>query len=336
MNRYSVYCKEKSFVLAVAPSFIEGLQAFNDLSVILIDADEVIKGAEYEQIRSFILKAKQSFELSECKASGQLQLTDEEYERLIAKIGELQRQRENKETEHKNLSDELASNQRMLQSYRQSLENARSHLASTQKTLNEIRARMEHDEAVRNAGIGLMFIPIVGPIIGECPNLIFSSSLTSTLYLNNATGAKNQAESEVQCWVGRVESTSRDLSNCETKVKEKMTEISNVKMNLEEIEKVKQELSRQRSSVAAIQEKLRAAVRVLGKLTGTASVAEAQTRKFVFLEPIMVILQEIHDIVAGISEKVQYLLCHETGVKNTIDCFEQNSKKLKALCDKNC
>ncbi|XP_048865294.1 LOW QUALITY PROTEIN: uncharacterized protein LOC125739334 [Brienomyrus brachyistius] len=282
---------------------------------------------KYDELRSLIIKGKDNFVEAEQRASGILGSIDKECEELTQQKGKLQRQRY-KKTECQNLQDQLASQQNILLEHQRSLANANTHLQATQAKVNEMHRRMEHDEAVRNAGIGLMFIPFVGTIIGATLVGVYQTDL------DNATDAKNQAESEVHNWEGQVASSSRGVSDCQTQINQKTQEISQANTSLEVLRRTIEDVTQQRLDIADVQEKFRNAVRVLTNLAGIATVGEVQTRKFILFEPLMTVLQEIFKCVLQMSDKKGHLQCVETALNPIQSAFEENVRKMKALCDK--
>nr|XP_023655906.1 uncharacterized protein LOC111837793 [Paramormyrops kingsleyae] len=322
-----VKLSEETFVMNVIPLLKEGILCFNNISVIIF-TNEGNTNNKYDELRSLIIKGKDNFVQAEQRASGILASIDKEYEELTQQKGKLQRQQDDKKTEYKNLQDQLASQRNILLERQRSLANANTYLQATQAKVNEMRRRMEHDEAVRNAGIGLMFIPFVGTIIGATLIGVYQTDL------NNATDAKNRAQSEVHNWEREVASSSQGVSDCQTKINQKTQEISQVNTSVEVLGRTIEDVTKQRFVIADIQEKFRNAVRVLTNLAGIAKVGEIQTRKFILFEPLMTVLEEIFKCVLQTSEKKGQLQSVETTLKPIQSAFEENVRKMKALCDK--
>ncbi|XP_023697211.2 uncharacterized protein [Paramormyrops kingsleyae] len=317
--------KEEMFVVTVIPLLKEGILCFNNLSVVVFTNEGKTEN-KYDELRSLIVKGKDNFVQAEQRASGILASIDKESEELTQQKGKLQRQQDDKKTEYKNLQDQLASQKNILQEHQKSLENANTYLQATKAKVDEMRRRMENDEAVRNTGIGLMFIPCVGTIIGATLVGVYQTDL------NNANDAKNQAQNEVYNWERQVASSSQGVSDCQTKVNQKTQEISEVNTCLESLQRTIEDITQQRFVIADIQEKFRNAVRVLTDIAGIAKVGEAQTRKFILFEPLMTVLEEIFKCVLQMSEKKGQLQSIETTLKPIQSAFVENVTKMKALC----
>ncbi|XP_048865286.1 uncharacterized protein LOC125739325 [Brienomyrus brachyistius] len=326
-QKVSLSNKEEVFVVNVIPLLKDGILCFNDLSVIVFTNKGNMKN-KHDELRSLIIKGKDNFVEAEQRASGILGSIDKECEELTQQKGKLQRQQDDKKTECKNLQDQLASQQNILLEHQRSLANANTHLQATQAKVNEMRRRMEHDEAVRNAGIGLMFVPCAGPIVGATLIGVYQTDM------NNANDAKNQAQSEVHNWERQVASSSLGVSDCQTKINQKTQEISQANTSLDVLRRTIEDVTQQRLDIADVQEKFRNAVRVLTDLAGIAKVGEVQTRKFILFEPLMTVLQEIFKCVLQMSDKKGHLQCVETTLKPIQSAFEENVRKMKALCDK--
>uniref|UniRef100_A0A3B3S813 Uncharacterized protein n=1 Tax=Paramormyrops kingsleyae TaxID=1676925 RepID=A0A3B3S813_9TELE len=324
-HELSLSNKEEMFVVGIIPLLKEGILCFNNLSASVFTNEGNINNG-YDELRHLISNVKDNFAQAEQRASGILASLDKESEELTQQKGKLQRQQNDKKTECKNLQDQLARQQNMLQEIQRLLANANEHLEKTKETVEEMQSRMDHDVAVRNTGIGLMFIPIIGTIIATLIGVYQTD-------LNNATEAKTQAESEVQSWEGEVARTSQSVSDCETEINQKTQEISQVNTSLEVLERTIEDVTKQRFVLADVQEKIRNAVRVLTDLAGIAKVGEIQTRKVILFEPLMTVVEETFKCILQMSEKGQ-LQCVETTLKPIQSAFEENVRKMKALCDK--
>lgn len=147
-----------------------GLHSFNNISEMLlsIDADIVLPGCPtFRDVRSEIENMKQQMEESEQIATKELQCVDEETEHLTAEQSLLAEQKKQRESELERLKTQLESYRSSLKSYTEALEAERRNLRSAEDTLDDMRRKRDEAEAVRNAGIGIMFIPIVGWIAGK-------------------------------------------------------------------------------------------------------------------------------------------------------------------------
>lgn len=147
-----------------------GLQSFNDVSEILlrVHADVVLPDSQaFRDIRRRVVNMKQQMESSECIAAGELEALDRRTELLTAEQGRLERKKKDEELELDNLQKQLDSNRSTLKNYEEALSTQRRNLESAEETLENMKKKRDDAEVMRNVGIGVSFIPIIGWIVGE-------------------------------------------------------------------------------------------------------------------------------------------------------------------------
>uniref|UniRef100_A0A3B3HBF2 Uncharacterized protein n=1 Tax=Oryzias latipes TaxID=8090 RepID=A0A3B3HBF2_ORYLA len=219
-----------------------------------MNSDIVLPGCQtFDNIRQEIQDMKQHLEESEQIAVGELQPLDEEIESLTAEQSSLEEQRKRREGELKDLTLELESLRSSLQSYNEALRTEKRNLQSAETTLCNMRRKRDEAETIRNVGVGLLLIPIVGLIPGKKFNMEYFSLITS-----KRVDIARKANRRIR----------------ETRLK-------------------LQSVSVTRSTVADFQSKTRRAVHQLGLLCGVGSVAELQTRRLILLEPVLNVMEEM-------------------------------------------
>ncbi|XP_050924580.1 uncharacterized protein LOC108873624 isoform X2 [Lates calcarifer] len=185
----------KELAQAVIGPLKRGLCSFNNVSQMLlsIDADIVLPGCPtFRDVRSEIVNMKQQMEESEQVATNKLHCLDEETERLTAEQSLLAEQKKQRESELKNLKTQLESYRSSLKSYTEALETERRNLRSAEDTLDGLRKRRDNAETVRNVGIGVSFIPIVGWVVG--PAMIVGGAIE----MSEVSDAVDRAKKEVE------------------------------------------------------------------------------------------------------------------------------------------
>ncbi|XP_036374388.1 uncharacterized protein LOC118770730 [Megalops cyprinoides] len=212
-----------------------------------------------------------------------------------------------------------------LETYRQSLADAQRNAESARNNLNGLRRKQQESEAVRNAGIGIMFIPIIGTIIGA---VMVGVSQTD---LDNAKWAAERAENELRNWQGQVNSYDTKLREKQWQKQQRKSEIEYCQQTLGQIEWSLQDVNQQRTIIARVQEKLRSAVNILGTLAGRASVAETQTRRIVLLAPVVNILGEIIKLTLQIAGNKKYQILSQPCVRDAIQSLQEIYKKVSAI-----
>lgn len=146
--------------------------------------------------------------------------------------------------------------------------------------------------------------------------------------LDQASWAAEQAEQEVDAFESQVNSMKWHLSNAERQISQVRGEISQVQSDLELLLQDLRSVKHQRTKLANFQSQMRNAVNLLGRLAGTASVVEVQTRVFVLLGPVISVLENVTDLAGQITQRS--LLCDPT-LRGLISALQQNHHKLRAV-----
>ncbi|XP_058865749.1 uncharacterized protein LOC131707326 [Acipenser ruthenus] len=282
---------------------------------------------DYKKIRSMIEEATQSVLKAETVSKYQLAKVDEKYLVLTTQKSYLEREQTNKITELTNLKTRLASHNENLVTSRHALEKAYQHEQTAQQDLDNARAKYCEEEQKRNIGIGLMFIPIIGPIIG---GTMIGISQTA---MNNAADVTRHAEAAVSQWRSEVSNFSNAVARCSDLVNGKQNEISSTSSRSQEIDCTLQQLSQKRTATAEVQKKLRDATHFLSTLAGRVQVSEVQTRSVLFFDPLITILEDISQHIDQLSGNEEYQLLYQQDSKPMIDRLKENNPKLKAICN---
>ncbi|KAI1883872.1 hypothetical protein AGOR_G00236510 [Albula goreensis] len=317
----SVQQQKQDFLQAVIPSLKDGIENFKVLASILLKDSS----PDIQNVQQVILKGKQSLEQSEAAASKELSKVDEYTLSLTVRKGELDKEKGTKEADLANLKTHMKFIYDSLENYKIALQDAKHTLSSNQKNLEYIQRKKAEDEAVRNAGIGVMFIPIIGPIIG---GVMIGVSQTD---LDNAAWAEQEARKEVARCEAEAFRYSRLLKEKHEQKEWERQEINKCNETLQQIDRSLTEVAKQRSNIARMQEKMRSAVNILGTLAGRAKVAETQTRYIVALVPVIHILGEIMKLLLEITGKEKYQLLNDPHVQAIIESLQDISKKLSAV-----
>ncbi|RXM91977.1 TRPM8 channel-associated factor-like [Acipenser ruthenus] len=305
----------------------QGVGSIDSLTMFLLTADKEHMEQDYKKIRSMIEEATQSVSKAETVSKYQLANVDEKYLVLTTEKSNLEREKTNKTTELNNLKTSLASHNENLTNSRHALEEANRHKQTAQRDLDNARAKYYQEEEKRNIGIGLMFIPFVGPIIG---GTMIGISQTA---MNNAADVTRNAEAAVSQWTAEVNNYTIKVSRYRDLINGKQNEISNTRSHLQEIDCTLQQLSQKRTATAEVQKKLRDATHFLSTLAGRVQVAEVQTRSVLLFDPLITILEDISQHIDQLSGNEKYQLLYQQDIKPMIDRLKENNPKLKAICN---
>jgi DNA repair exonuclease SbcCD ATPase subunit len=281
----------------------------------------------YENIRRAIQETSQNLDLAEKAATDKLEEVNGHYSKLTVDKCTLQKEKENMTSDLSNLNIELSENRQMLERSRNELEEARNDVQSKQKTLDELHAKMEEDDRNTKIGIGLMFVPFIGPIIGGTMIAVSQVDLKNAEDCAEAAkGVLNDAEVNANQYAERV-------SKFEVQINQKMEEIRVTNARSEKLDSNINEVSRMCSVISDVQMNFRNATHLLGQLDGTAHVLEVQTRCVVVLEPLALNLADIAQKISQISQNEKYRLLQANEVAPLISYLNENLPQLKAICD---
>uniref|UniRef100_A0AAY4ET87 Uncharacterized protein n=1 Tax=Denticeps clupeoides TaxID=299321 RepID=A0AAY4ET87_9TELE len=109
---------------------------------------------------------------AEGEVSRELRKLDVETERLTAEQRDIEEQKKQREGEIETFKITLLSHKNSLEQYTQALETERRNLKTAKDTLEDMRQKRDHAQTVRDVGIGLFAIPIVGWIAGKAETRI--------------------------------------------------------------------------------------------------------------------------------------------------------------------
>lgn len=147
-----------------------GLQSFNKVSETLLSvgADVLLPDSQtFHDLRRQIVNMKEQIERSERIAAGELHNLDRQTEVLTAEQGRLARRKMEKELQICNLRQQLDSYNSSLESYMNALDTMRRNLEAAEETLNMMRRQRDEAEEMRDIGLGLLAIPVIGWVVGE-------------------------------------------------------------------------------------------------------------------------------------------------------------------------
>ncbi|XP_026765961.2 uncharacterized protein LOC113524043 [Pangasianodon hypophthalmus] len=311
---------------AVIVPLKDGISSLNRVYEALIKADvHPVTGqcSNYDYIRQQIVQAHLHLERSEQTASSGLKSLDKNLESLTQDEGKLQCEKSSTETHLQNLRTEQGSNEKLHRKSQGALEQARRNLNSTKQTLRDQERRKKTAGIVTGVGVGLFAIPVIGWVAGS------AMVIGGAVELDQAEHAIRVAEEEV-------EKSETDMKKYESKVSKYKSKISQtwcdirqkddkLKQTREGIQKVKKQIK----SVAEFQQKVRRAVHLLGVLSGRASVAKRQTRRFILQEPVMRVMEDVMKATEQITgnEPLYY-----NDMPRLINRMKENSQRLAAIC----
>ncbi|XP_029368379.1 centrosome-associated protein CEP250-like [Echeneis naucrates] len=319
------YWELRELAQAVIGPLKRGLHSFINVSDILcsVNGDIIHPGSQdFYYIRHQIENMKTQLEISEKVAKIELQSMDEQTERMIAHQCHLVEQKKKMESKLMKLKKQLESNKSSLQNYREALDRERRNLRSAEDTVDQMRQKRDEAETMRNVGIGIMFIPIIGLLPGAV------IALASEENRVQASNAVYRAKEEVESCESQVRSYSNKVSDLESQICKAQRDIQEADHQIEKMQTQQQDLSMRRRVVADIQAKLRQAVNRLAKLCLVGNVAEVQTQYLIQLEPLIKVMENMTEALHQITGDE---LLHTRGIQRLILAMRKNHSRLKEL-----
>ncbi|XP_029532032.1 uncharacterized protein LOC115138996 [Oncorhynchus nerka] len=314
--------REEDFLREVVPSLKNGMVNFRDMADILLNFDKDQTKALQQEIQ----KGLNSFQQSEAAAGRQLAHVDKYYEELTCKKGKLESEDRCLKTCLANLESQRQAINDSLQNYSQALDRANWNKMSTQNALDECRDRASYNEGIRNAGIGIMFIPILGLIAGSVMVGV------GEVELNKANRQAQQAQEEVNRFQNLVNSFTSQLATKKQEKTEQERMIEECQGNIWKTHVSLKEMKSKRMKIAGFQQKLRNAVHFLSVLAGKANVAMVvSSQSVIFLEPLCTVMAEIVGLFyQAVGGKCNQFL-QDRDIQMAIQSLQDVNKRVSAI-----
>ncbi|KAG9279197.1 hypothetical protein AMEX_G4705 [Astyanax mexicanus] len=314
----------KNSIKKVVDPLKDGLQSINRVYEALIGEDvDSFSGQcrNYSFIREQIVETEQSLQKSEQASNSGLKSLDENIEILTRDEGIFEREKRSTQQTLDNLKTEQESNNKLLKQSEDSVEVARSHLRSARDTLQKQKERKSTAGIVTGVGAGLFLIPVVGWIAGS------AMVIGGAVGLVEASDAVRVAEQEERRSESEVNRYSSKVSEYNSKISQTKSNISQKNDQIEQIRKKIQKVKEQRAAVAEFQSNVRKAVHIL---SGRVSVVECQTRRFIYLEPVMKVMENLMKAAGDIGGSQ---LLSDEDVPKLLNTMRENNRKLAAICN---
>uniref|UniRef100_A0A8B9H4N9 Si:dkey-85k15.4 n=1 Tax=Astyanax mexicanus TaxID=7994 RepID=A0A8B9H4N9_ASTMX len=240
--------------------------------------------------RKQIVQAENSLKWSDHTASAGLRSLDQNIEILTRDKRNLERDMRATQQTLQNLRTKRTSNETLLRKSRDALEVARSNLRSAKDTLQSQKRRQNTAAFVTGVGVGLFVVPVAGWIVDWYRN-------------------------KVSFYKSKISKTEHNISQKHVKMQQIRTGIWNVK--------------EQRAALADLQVKVRRAVHILSILSGRVSAVECQTQRFIVLETVMRVME---DVMKAAEEITGRQLLFNGGISRLLDVMRENNRRLAAIC----
>ncbi|XP_043916188.1 uncharacterized protein LOC122792479 [Protopterus annectens] len=302
-----------NFKHAVLPHLKEGLTVLDTLTNKILTVDPNNMQSCHDSIRTLIIEVLKHVSLAEESGKKEVAVIDDKCIKLNIQSSNLKEEQRLKETE-------LKSHQSKLENWRQMEDASQRRLGDEEQQLHEMQKRAEENKKKRDAGIGLMFIPIIGPIIG------------SVLLAESVPGLA-EAEQRVNEIRGNIDHYRNEAHRFSSEINRVHYEIRSVLERSAEIESTLVRLNELKINMADIQKKMRLCAEFVGILSGRVTVVEVQTRKIIVLEPLLCNMEQIINHLFQIPSKEDNAYLNENEIKKVIENLKVSNKKIKQLTE---
>ncbi|XP_043923640.1 uncharacterized protein LOC122798618 [Protopterus annectens] len=300
-----------NFKHAVLPHLKEGLTALDTLTSKILTVDPNNAQSCHDSIRTQIIEVLKHVSLAEESGKKEVAVIDDKCIKLNIQSSNLKEEQRVKETE-------LTSHQNMLQHWRRMEEESQRKLRDDEHQLHQMQARAEENKKKRDAGIGIMFIPIIGPIIGS---VMLAESVPGLAEaerrVNELTGSINHYRNEAQRFsneIHRVENEIRNVSHRSAEIQSTLAQLNKLKIDM-----------------ADIQKKMRSCTEFVGILSGRVTVVEVQTRKIFVFEPLLCNMEQIVNHLFQVSSKEDNTYLNENEIRKIIENLKVTNEKIKQI-----
>ena len=157
------------------PSLKRGVISFNELAckLLVTNVSYILKTqVMFEELRNIIEASQKSIGQSERAASSELYKIDTHYEELTVQKGVLEKKKRERKTERESLTIQLSQCKETLNASYNSLERANRLARDAQHRLQSEEHKMRESQTLRDAGYGLLAIPIIGWIAGKMSSVM--------------------------------------------------------------------------------------------------------------------------------------------------------------------
>ncbi|XP_038673135.1 uncharacterized protein LOC119976597 [Scyliorhinus canicula] len=269
-----------------------------------------------EMIRKLVNEAHKEAHQASNVASGYVRKIQSECEKLTEEKGKLQKELEDKKGQLESLQHQLKTIEEEKEMNVKCLQEAESSLQLAEEALQRLKDHEKAMETGRNVGIGLLFIPFIGLILGAAT--IIGCEVTR----QQACEAEKRANGHMVSQKENVSRCESDLRACLYNIQKKMAEITETEKNIQALD---YELTSQHELLKKLFEtdnKLKTGATVLNNLSGKVEVLKIRSENFARLDALLIV---VGDIILHIS----HLPLPEAGKVLCLEMDEVN--KLKSL-----
>ncbi|XP_042189147.1 uncharacterized protein LOC121848556 isoform X2 [Callorhinchus milii] len=317
---------EGKFRDEVMPHFIEGIKSMEAfVTLALRMGTAILSDSECSEIMKVIGVAYEEMEVAESEVLAIVKSLNQDFEESTLEISRMKAEKERLQETVRSTKKELESAEHQRDLERQHLQTAEKYLAQAKAILRREQQKQQEAETIRNVGIGLMFIPIIGLIIGSPMVGVGQEDL------NNANSSVQSATSNCDSQRSKLQESERQLECCRQQVAVKRNELAGVKSLLTQQQQdleMKRNLYTKLSDVLTV---LKRCAQYLCTVHGRVTVLRVQSQHLYCMEPLIVIIEEI---VSSVDKLPTSMRLSDSGpaVAKSITNLKETCSRMKAIC----
>ncbi|XP_067394704.1 uncharacterized protein [Emydura macquarii macquarii] len=320
--------RDEGYKLVVRGHFEAGMRELVCFTQYLLEAEADLDACG--KIQKQIEAASRELSAAEEELGRQLAIIDKTTEELVVKKKSLQDEQDEKKQSLARLKIELDSCCESERKVREMLETAKKYLCEMQAELQRRKDESWNNQLVRDIGIGLMFIPILGTLAGS---IMVGCGHTA---MNAAERAAHEAQDAVNRHTNEESTYSAEVCRYTEQQRQMEAEIKIIEKRLDQIEPERQALAVEHGEIVALQKGLRKCVTFMNGLAGKVSVTERLTKNLLIYELLAHVLGDVvHHVLPlmspGGEAGTEFLAVGD--IQGHIEKLKLGSHGLKALAD---
>ncbi|KAJ1212905.1 hypothetical protein NDU88_000548 [Pleurodeles waltl] len=313
---------EKSYRRAVLPPFLDGLNSLKSVAETLQTSNDILQ--DIQHVDQLIKASVKSLTEAENASNVQVRALSSNLEERFGMIKSLDDEMKSLEAQEQGLKEHLSGLQVQESLARQQLQEAQQAVNNANDALHRAMAAKQAAEEEQKLGIGLIFIPIVGPIMGgitiskanEAIDNAEKMEFEAILDFNHHSRSVSRYEDERQSYSNEIHSTKQ-------KIWAKTREIQNIQQNLNREGSLQQKLT---NFIIP----LRKCTTLLSTLAGKTIVGNMLMELSGTLVQLLPIMNEIVETVRPLVENsTDYQLLISARLTNIIHKLKEANRRVK-------
>ncbi|KAJ1212897.1 hypothetical protein NDU88_000540 [Pleurodeles waltl] len=314
---------EESYKQAILPPFLDGLNSLKSVAEALQSSTDLMQGIP-NNVGQLLESSLKHLSEAEISSKTQVSTLNANVEESLSKIKKMKDDQKVQEAQQQGLSLQLSGLQKQESLTKQQIEAAQQAVNNANDALNRAFQAKRNAEHERNVGIGLCFIPIIGPIIGAIAITKANEAMRNAEYaIAEATRSLNTQKNAVNMYTSQCQSCRQTISSIE----------HTIAANCAQIQAIQEGIGRE----SALQQKLsnflipvRKCTTLLSTLAGRTRTANILLEFSEMVDALLPVLEEIVVIVRPlIGKSSEYQLLITARLPTIIEKLEEANSRVK-------